>query len=104
MVAALVGPPRASRSGRSDAPFRPQGLSGNAVEDVAAEAGVSKGRIRFHFGSKDGLAVAVSRELQLAEARWIHEVAGHEEDPLGAIEELLKRNEMHRIGRLSWRR
>jgi AcrR family transcriptional regulator len=69
------------------------------LEEVAADAGVSKGLIRFHFASKDGLAVAVLANLQRAEASWIAEAAGHEEDPVGALRRLLERQHMHRTDR-----
>jgi AcrR family transcriptional regulator len=38
--------------------FAEQGVEGTAILDVAAEAGVSGGLIRHHFGSKDGLRAA----------------------------------------------
>lgn len=79
--------------------FARKGYRRTLLEDVAADAGVSKGLIRFHFASKDGLAVAVLRSLQIAEAQWIAETAGHEEDPVGALNRLLERQHMHRTDR-----
>ncbi|MPZ24773.1 MAG: TetR family transcriptional regulator [Dehalococcoidia bacterium] len=79
--------------------FAKHGYRRTLLEEVAADAGVSKGLIRFHFASKDGLAVEVLRRLQLEEARWIAEAAGHKEDPPGALARLLERQHMHRTDR-----
>lgn len=79
--------------------FARLGYRRTLLEDVASDAGVSKGLIRFHFASKDGLAVAVLANLQRAEAMWIAEAAGHEEDPIGALRRLLERQHMHRTDR-----
>lgn len=79
--------------------FARHGYRRTLLEGVAADAGVSKGLIRFHFASKDGLAVEVLRSLQLAEAAWIAQAAQDEGDPAGALRRLLERQHMHRTDR-----
>ncbi|MFO0447973.1 MAG: TetR/AcrR family transcriptional regulator, partial [Pseudomonadota bacterium] len=39
--------------------FAERGFAGASIRDLAAEAGVSIGLVRTHFGSKDGLLEAV---------------------------------------------
>lgn len=39
--------------------FAQRGFSGTSLRDIAAEAGVSLGLVRTHFGSKDGLRAAI---------------------------------------------
>ena len=78
--------------------FARHGYRRTLLEGVAADAGVSKGLIRFHFASKDGLAVEVLRRLGSEEAGWIAEVVEHEEDPAGSLRRLLERQHMHRTG------
>lgn len=41
--------------------FSAKGFAGTRVRDVAARAGVSKDLIAYHFGSKEGLYLAVQR-------------------------------------------
>src|SRR5439155_13625736 len=67
--------------------FAAKGFAGARVRDMAARAGVSKDLIAYHFGSKDGLYVAVQdawlrRENTFADpdlplhqpiARYLHE-------------------------------
>ena len=44
--------------------FAERGLDGTSVEEIAAQAGVSKPVVYEHFGSKEGLyAVVVDREM-----------------------------------------
>ena len=45
--------------------FAEKGLEGTSVEEIAANAGVSKPVVYEHFGGKEGLyAVVVDREMQ----------------------------------------
>jgi len=43
--------------------FGERGFEGASVRDIAAEAGVSQGLIRFHFGSKEGLRRVIDERL-----------------------------------------
>ncbi len=62
--------------------FAARGTSGVTVREIAAEAGVSPGSVMHHFGSKDGLKVAVDRraavfvEEMLAQMARLGEVGG----------------------------
>jgi TetR/AcrR family transcriptional regulator len=70
--------------------FAAKGFAGARVRDIAARAGVSKDLIAYHFGSKDGLYLAVQEawlrredtfsdpELPLSEllGRYLHDALG----------------------------
>ena len=45
--------------------FAERGLDGTSIEEIAAQAGVSKPVVYEHFGGKEGLyAVVVDREVE----------------------------------------
>lgn len=52
-----------------------------SVQTVAAEAGVTKSAISYHFGSKDGLVLELIGELADQESRRAREDVGRIEDP-----------------------
>lgn len=47
--------------------YAERGFAGATLDDVAEEAGLTKGAVYGHFGSKDGLLVAVMQEHLAAE-------------------------------------
>ncbi|MBO9531881.1 MAG: TetR/AcrR family transcriptional regulator [Solirubrobacteraceae bacterium] len=62
-----------------------QGVGNTSVAAIGERAGMSRGAVNFHFGSKDDLLVAVSRE---ATNDWAEGVAGSGElqfDDTGAL-------------------
>jgi AcrR family transcriptional regulator len=67
--------------------FTQHGLGGVGVDRIVAEAGVAKTTLYRHFGSKDGLAVAVLRRHQeLWTQGWLEsEVVGRAAAPGGSI-------------------
>jgi len=54
--------------------FGELGFEGASTYDVAREAGVSQGLIRFHFGSKEGLRTAVEERLFAAQYAALDDV------------------------------
>lgn len=66
--------------------FRQRGLQAVTVAQVAKEAGLTHGAFYGHYDSKAALAeAACRRSLSQGAARWRARVAGHPDDPLGAI-------------------
>lgn len=61
--------------------FAAKGFAGTRVRDIAARAGVSKDLIAYHFGSKEGLYLAVQQA-------WLEREAGFA-DPRQPIAELV---------------
>jgi AcrR family transcriptional regulator len=58
-----------------------RGLQELSVQTVAAEAGVTKSAISYHFGSKDGLILELVGELADQESQRAKEDVGRIEDP-----------------------
>jgi AcrR family transcriptional regulator len=66
--------------------FGERGFSGASVRDIAAEAGVSLGLIRHHFGSKEGVREALDRQVIARFAALLDEYASREvSNPLKAM-------------------
>lgn len=59
--------------------FAVDGYAGVALEDLMAEAGLTRGALYHHFGSKRGLFQAVVEHAQLGVARAVEQAAtGHD--------------------------
>jgi AcrR family transcriptional regulator len=65
--------------------FAERGFAGTGREQVAAAAGVSRGALYHHFGTKEGLFRAVVEELEAGLAEQVAEAAMAGADP---VEEL----------------
>ncbi len=72
-----------------------QGLAGATLDAVARRAGVSKPLLLFHFGSKDGLLVAVLEHMGALYAEGWHAILA---DPGRSVEERLMALFEHDIG------
>ncbi|MDF0512674.1 TetR/AcrR family transcriptional regulator [Agromyces sp. H3Y2-19a] len=60
--------------------FAVDGYAGVALEDLMAEAGLTRGALYHHFGSKRGLFQAVVEHAQLGVARAVEQAAtGHDD-------------------------
>lgn len=66
--------------------FTEHGYAGVGLETVAARAGVTRGAVYHHFGSKLGLFEAVVGAAQRSVADAIERSAGSAEDPWDALE------------------
>jgi TetR/AcrR family transcriptional regulator, acrAB operon repressor len=73
--------------------FARKGYRETSVQQIADAAGISRGSIFWHFGSKEGLLWAVAEELF---ARWEHEVLVPEVGDATGIEAVLRSLEAHR--------
>ena len=58
-----------------------RGLAELSVQNVASEARVSKSAISYHFGSKDGLILALIEELAEKESETAKKAVGKLDDP-----------------------
>ncbi|ANJ27825.1 TetR family transcriptional regulator [Agromyces aureus] len=65
--------------------FADGGYAGVALEDVVAEAGLTRGAIYHHFGSKEGLFRAVVEHAQRGVAERVEHAASVDADPLVAF-------------------
>lgn len=65
--------------------FAERGFAGTGREQVAAAAGVSRGALHHHFGTKEGLFRAVVEELEAGLVAQVAAVAGEGSD---AVDEL----------------
>lgn len=66
--------------------FARHGYDGASVERIAEQAGLTKGAVYYHFGSKEGLFEVVLRELQRQLVERIEARAGDHADPLKAVQ------------------
>jgi TetR/AcrR family acrAB operon transcriptional repressor len=73
--------------------FARKGYRETSVQQIADAAGISRGSIFWHFGSKEGLLWAVAEELF---ARWEHEVLVPEVGDATGIEAVLRSLDAHR--------
>lgn len=65
--------------------FAESGYAGVALEDLVAEAGLTRGALYHHFGSKPGLFAAVVERAQFAVADAVERAAGAGGRPLDAF-------------------
>jgi AcrR family transcriptional regulator len=65
--------------------FAESGFAGVALEDLVAEAGLTRGALYHHFGSKLGLFAAVVERAQFAVADAVEQAAGVDAPPLDAF-------------------
>jgi AcrR family transcriptional regulator len=85
--------------------FAERGFEGTSVEEIAAQAGVSKPVVYEHFGGKEGLyAVVVDREVRtLLDGIGASLTSGSERELIeGAALALLDYIESHTDGSASW--
>jgi TetR/AcrR family acrAB operon transcriptional repressor len=73
--------------------FARKGYREASVQQIADAAGISRGSIFWHFGSKEGLLWAVAEELF---ARWEHEVLVPEVGEATGVEAVLRSLDAHR--------
>src|SRR3954467_4535231 len=62
-----------------------RGIENSHVGDIAAAAGLSRGLVRYYFGSKDGLMLHVMEADARDRLRLLHEHLG----PAGSVDELV---------------
>ncbi|MEI5584043.1 TetR/AcrR family transcriptional regulator [Agromyces sp. CCNWLW213] len=65
--------------------FAESGYAGVALEDLVAEAGLTRGALYHHFGSKQGLFAAVIERAQFAVAEAVEHAAAVVAAPLDAF-------------------
>ncbi|MFN0247707.1 MAG: TetR family transcriptional regulator [Kofleriaceae bacterium] len=65
--------------------FAQRGYAATSVEDVAAEAGLTKGAVYYHFKNKQGLFEAVLRAVQRDVVERIDARSGNARDPGRAV-------------------
>jgi AcrR family transcriptional regulator len=61
------------------------GAAGLTLDEVAREAGVSKGGLLYHFRSKEALAVAMIERFTERFDRAVEELAAQDTEPVGRI-------------------
>lgn len=66
--------------------FTERGVAAVTLEEVAGEAGVTRGAVYHHYGSKKGLFEAVLRAAQEQVAEQVERAATGAEDPWSALE------------------
>jgi AcrR family transcriptional regulator len=66
--------------------FATKGYAAASLETIATVAGLTKGSVYYHFGSKDGLFEAVVRDVQRDVTARIEALAGEHADPLLAVQ------------------
>ncbi len=71
--------------------FGSKGYAAARLSCIAAEAGVTRGAVYWHFGSKKGLMFAILREIVSPYRQIIEEVLESELDPDRKIRELIRR-------------
>ncbi|MEH3053865.1 MAG: TetR/AcrR family transcriptional regulator [Patulibacter minatonensis] len=64
-----------------------QGVGNTSVAAIGERAGMSRGAVNFHFGSKDDLLVAVSQEVT---TDWAEKVFGEGTPTLDDVDELVE--------------
>jgi len=92
MQTAATRDPDRTRARILDAAFREihsQGLRAASLEAVVRQAGVTKGALYHHFGSKEGLGCAVLDEVVAARVATLCERLRAQPDVLGALREWL---------------
>ena len=67
------------------AAFAEHGFTGTGREQVAAAAGVTRGALYHHFGTKEGLFRAVVEELESGLAEQVAAAAGQGSDPVDEL-------------------
>jgi AcrR family transcriptional regulator len=73
--------------------FAHNGYRDTSIQQIADTAGISRGSIFWHFGSKEGLLWAVAEELF---ARWEHEILVPEVGEATGIEAVRRSLDAHR--------
>lgn len=70
--------------------FSRYGLHGTSIDRIAAESGISKSNLLYHFSSKEDLYVSVLRELLDV---WLEPLRGFsaEQDPARALADYIRR-------------
>lgn len=69
--------------------FTKKGYAGATTEEIARAAGLTKGALYFHFGSKEDVFYAVVRDISLVHARAVGEILAAEKNPEAAIKKIL---------------
>jgi AcrR family transcriptional regulator len=67
------------------AAFAEHGFTGTGREQVAAAAGVTRGALYHHFGTKEGIFRAVVEELESGLAEQVAAAAGQGSDPVDEL-------------------
>jgi AcrR family transcriptional regulator len=65
--------------------FAEQGFAGTGREQVATAAGVTRGALHHHFGTKEGLFRAVVEELEAGLAEQVASAAAQGSDPVDEL-------------------
>lgn len=65
--------------------FLADGFDGASMNDIAREAGVSKGTLYVYFDSKEALFVALIREDRKQQAEQLCEFVGDENEPVAMV-------------------
>ena len=71
--------------------FSARGYSAARLSDIAAEAGVTRGAVYWHFGSKKGLLFAILKETVNPYIQTATEVLEGDLDPGRKIREMVRR-------------
>ena len=71
--------------------FRRHGYSGTRVDEVCADAGLSKGAFFHHFASKEALAMAASERFEADAADLYEAIARSQTDPVKRLFAYLNR-------------
>ena len=71
--------------------FSARGYSATRLSDIADEAGVTRGAVYWHFGSKKGLLFAILEEMANPYIQTAMEVLKSELEPGSKIRELVRR-------------
>ncbi len=65
--------------------FASRGFAATSLEDLTARAGVTKGALYHHFGSKEGLFRAVLEQIEADVLEAVGAAAGAEDTPFAAL-------------------
>ena len=71
--------------------FSARGYSAVRLSDIAADAGVTRGAVYWHFSSKKGLLLAILREVASSYIQVAMEVLGSDLEPTRKISEMIHR-------------
>jgi AcrR family transcriptional regulator len=71
--------------------FSVRGYSAVRLSDIATDAGVTRGAVYWHFGSKKGLLLAILREFASSSFQVTMEVLESDLEPILKIREMIRR-------------
>ncbi|WP_190128019.1 ScbR family autoregulator-binding transcription factor [Streptomyces mashuensis] len=73
------------------AAFAERGFPNVTIVDIADRAGMTKGAVYFHFGSKEALALAVAEEFYRYLTHTMRPALEKDQDPVDKVADLLRR-------------